>query len=83
MPLKMSPNERMRKIAAEISGDVFVRVDTTLGGDWLHVTLYYGDARSRISTINNIDQAIDLCLDDAEIQLGMCVPETLEGAEVS
>lgn len=74
MPIKASNNERMRRIAAHVSGEVCVRIDTTLTPNWLHVVLYYGDESVRTQTVNGIDAAVDACIDEAEILLGIGKP---------
>lgn len=80
MPLKKSHNERMRDIAREISGEVYVRVSTTLSSNWLDVCLHYGSQVVRAHTVNGISDAVEVCLDEAEALLGMYVPATLEEA---
>jgi hypothetical protein len=68
----------MRDIAREISGDVSVRINTTVSGNWIDVCLHYGTQVVRTHTVNRIDVALDVCLDEAESLLGMCCPTTLE-----
>lgn len=78
MPMKKSPNERMRDIAAEISGEVRIVVNTTVSGMWLSVTLHYGNQSIHANTVNDIDNAVDICLAEAEALLGMYQPQMLE-----
>jgi hypothetical protein len=78
MPMKKTPNERMRDIAREISGDVFVRISTTVSGNWLDVCLHYGTQTIHAHAVIDIDTALDVCLDEAEASLGMYIHETAE-----
>ncbi len=83
MPIKKSNNERMRDISREISGEVYVRVETTLTPNWLRVTLHYGEQTTRMETVSDIDAAVEICLSEAEALLGMYAPATLEEVKQS